>query len=281
MAKNKEKYLISLDLDGTLLKDDKTISKKTARYLKRLERKGNLIVLNTGRAPRQIKEYYKFLKINSPFIAYNGALVMDPKDDSFRPVEEKIDKEFIKTFYKNNIGKTISAGFCENLTNIYYDSEDEFLFTFFTKSNLKLIKGRIDETINQDTFIFVMKLMPNLSEETKEKMAEEIKKLNPNYRIRFWWDYDYAEIHLSNISKAYSLMEFIKKENIKMENVLTFGDADNDLEMLTIFPNGFLMKNGSSKLKGKTKYITEKDNNHDGIKYALKKFFKEKKKVRN
>lgn len=278
MVKNKEKYLISLDLDGTLLKDDKTISKSTARYLKKLEKQGNLVVLNTGRAPRQIEEYYKFLKINSPLIAYNGALIMDPRDDSFKPIEHKIDKEFTKTFYKNNIGKTITAGFCENLTTIYYDSEDEFLFTFFTKSNLKLIKGRIDENIDQDTFIFVMKLVPNLADEDREKMSQEVKKLNPNYRIRFWWDYDYAEIHFSDISKADSLMELVKKENIKMENVLTFGDAGNDIEMLTMFPNGFFMKNGAPQLRGKARFTTEKDNNHNGVKYALKKYFK---KVRN
>lgn len=274
MEKNKNRYLIALDLDGTLLKDNKKISISTARYLKRLEKQGNLIVLNSGRAPRQIKDYYKFLKIKSPYIAYNGALILDPLDDSFKSIEYKIDKEFIKTLYNETINKEVVSAFSENLTDIYYDNEDYFLFNFFTKSNLNLHKGDIAENIKEDSFIYVMKLKDNISEIEKEKLAKRVKELNPNYRIRFWWDYGYAEIHHETVSKASSLMELVKRENIRVENVLVFGDAGNDLEMLTSFPNSFFMKNGNPELIGKATYTTEKDNNHNGIKYALKEYFK-------
>ena len=53
------KYLIALDLDGTLLKDDKTISKATKDYLRKLEKDGNLIVITSGRALRSVLEYYQ------------------------------------------------------------------------------------------------------------------------------------------------------------------------------------------------------------------------------
>lgn len=73
------KYLIALDLDGTLLKDDKTISKATKDYLRKLEEDGNLIVITSGRALRSVLEYYKDIGLSSsPVIAYNGHYSIDP-----------------------------------------------------------------------------------------------------------------------------------------------------------------------------------------------------------
>ena len=63
-----KKYLIALDLDGTLLKDDKTISSKTKEYLKELEKEGHLIVITSGRALRSVLESILDIKnvINIP-----------------------------------------------------------------------------------------------------------------------------------------------------------------------------------------------------------------------
>ena len=56
--------------------------------------------------------------------------------------------------------------------------------------------------------------------------------------------------------------------------MLVFGDAENDLEMLTMFKNSFLMKNGLDELKAKVNYVTKKDNNHDGVIFEIKNFIK-------
>ena len=54
---NRKRSLIALDLDGTLLTDDKNISLETREYLKSLEDKGHLVVLCSGRAIRSVKDY--------------------------------------------------------------------------------------------------------------------------------------------------------------------------------------------------------------------------------
>ncbi|HBS10636.1 MAG TPA: Cof-type HAD-IIB family hydrolase, partial [Firmicutes bacterium] len=47
---SKEKYLVAIDLDGTLLRDDKTISSTTKNYLRKFENEGNIVVITSGRA---------------------------------------------------------------------------------------------------------------------------------------------------------------------------------------------------------------------------------------
>lgn len=272
MVKNKN--LIALDLDGTLLTTDKKITNNTKEYLNKLEKEGNLIVLCSGRAPRSVYRYYDFLNLKSPIISYNGSLVIDPKIPSFNKISYKLEKNFLLNLYKEIINKEVVSILAENEDTIFCDKEDDFLFAFFEKANMKIINGPFDKVINCDTFTFVMKLK-NENEETKKSLLKSFDKINKDnkYRLRFWRDCPYAEIHIHNISKAATLNLLVERENINKENVFVFGDADNDIEMLSMFKNSFLMINGNPKIRKYATYLTTYDNDHDGIIYELKKFF--------
>ncbi len=272
------KYLIALDLDGTLLNDEKEISLKTKEYLNQLEKEGHLIVLCSGRAPRSIQKYYDFLNLTSPIVAYNGALSFDPKNENFKTFHHKIDENFSIFLYKETINKGVISYLAENETTIFCDNDDEFLFAFFEKGNLEVKIDSADKILNTPTFTFVIKIIDE-SEETKAKLIEKVRELDKDkkYRIRFWRDCPYAEIHVKDVSKAKTLLDVASYLNIDKDHVLVFGDADNDIEMLEMFPNSFLMKNGNPKIRYAAKYITEFDNNHDGVIEELKKFFQKKK----
>lgn len=60
---------------------------------------------------------------------------------------------------------------------------------------------------------------------------------------------NYIEIGATNDTKASGLVELTKLLGIPIEEVLVFGDGDNDLDMLSIFPNSVCMNNGSDKAK--------------------------------
>ncbi|MGV3467144.1 MAG: HAD-IIB family hydrolase, partial [Heyndrickxia sp.] len=61
-------YLIALDLDGTLLTDDKNITKRTARTINQLQQQGHIVMISTGRPFRSSKRYYEELNLNSPIV---------------------------------------------------------------------------------------------------------------------------------------------------------------------------------------------------------------------
>ena len=62
--------------------------------------------------------------------------------------------------------------------------------------------------------------------------------------------------------------------NIPTDEILVFGDGNNDLEMLSKFNNSVCMSNGSKKAKKIAKYITKKDNNNSGVAEGIIYFMK-------
>ncbi len=66
------------------------------------------------------------------------------------------------------------------------------------------------------------------------------------------------------ISKSFGLQKLMEMHGFTMENLCTFGDADNDYDMTLHAGVGVVMANGSEKNKSVADHIT-KDNDHDGI----------------
>ena len=80
---NNKKYLIAIDLDGTLLNKKSKISLANKLYLRKLERQGHKVILASGRPSRAVKFFRKQIGLHTPIICYNGAFCFHPDDDSF------------------------------------------------------------------------------------------------------------------------------------------------------------------------------------------------------
>lgn len=80
---------------------------------------------------------------------------------------------------------------------------------------------------------------------------------------------NYIEIGATKDTKASGLIELSKILNIPIDEILVVGDGDNDLEMLSKFPNSICMSNGTEKAKKLARYITKKDNNNSGVAEGL------------
>lgn len=77
-------HLICLDLDGTLLNDNKEISSYTKQVLNELQQRGHQIMIATGRPYRASQMYYHELNLTTPIVNFNGAYVHHPKDKNFK-----------------------------------------------------------------------------------------------------------------------------------------------------------------------------------------------------
>lgn len=68
-------HLICLDLDGTLLNDNKEISSYTKQVLNELQQRGHQIMIATGRPYRASQMYYHELNLTTPIVNFNGAYI--------------------------------------------------------------------------------------------------------------------------------------------------------------------------------------------------------------
>ena len=73
------------------------------------------------------------------------------------------------------------------------------------------------------------------------------------------------EIHDRNINKASAMLYMANYYGISKDNIIAFGDNQNDIEMLQEAGVGVAMCNGLESVKKQVEHITKKDNNHNGI----------------
>src|SRR5262245_23023340 len=74
--------LVATDLDGTLVRGDRSVSPRTAKVLARLDATGIPTVLVTGRPIRWLANVYDQLAVRPLAVCVNGAAVYDPETDA-------------------------------------------------------------------------------------------------------------------------------------------------------------------------------------------------------
>lgn len=270
------KYLICFDMDGTLLNEKKKISFLTGKYLQKLQKRGCMIVLASGRPKRELKRYYDQLKLTSPLVCLNGSYCYSPFDKDFPEYEFTFDKNIAIEITEELLNKgAIDNAFCENNSCVWLYKKDPDLINFFWNftQDDRMVFGSFRDTLDKNPAAM-------LAESKKgghEKEIEEIVKKYPGLNVRFWFNGHYSELYFDGSSKAATLEKIAKFYGFKKERIIAFGDQHNDIEMLEWAGIGVAMKNASEELKEHADIVTKKDNNHNGIYHALKSIIKSNK----
>ncbi len=274
--------LVALDIGGTLLSDDNTISKENLDTIQNLKSKGIKIVLSTAREYSSTKYISKQIKCDYGVFS-NGSHLLDInnlKTLKCSLLKTKAVLEIYNYCKKNNLYIHLNQEFCEvsdqmdyfnlkhNILNQGYP--DELKSACFLVENLNeyIINNPITKVVivsEQDLDITIKEL-----EEILKKYNLFITEHNRNlYEHIINKKINYIEIGSTKDTKSSGLIELSKILNIPIDEILVVGDGDNDLEMLSKFPNSICMSNGTEHAKKLAKYITKKDNNNSGVAEGL------------
>lgn len=269
---NKEKYLIAIDMDGTLLTNKKKVTFTTKRYLQKLQKQGHIILLASGRPSRALRFFYDKMKLNGPLVCYNGSYLFHPYDKDFPETKFLIDKDIVKKIINDTEPGIIKNVMCETDDKIWLIEKEEKLGSFFWHYNMEIIYGDINETLKEDPWTMIVEF----ADFNNIKSLEDAVLANKDFSYYHWGRVPYLEIYHTTVNK-YTCIEMVRKYyNIKKENVISFGDANNDIKMTELCHHGVAMINGNDAIKAVAKHITKKDNNHNGVIHFLKNFFKNK-----
>ncbi len=263
-----ERYLIALDMDGTLLNKEKKITLKTRDYLKELTKEGHIIVLASGRPSRTLLPYYNELNLSSPLICYNGAYVYDPNDANFPSHLYSFPKEKVIEIL-NTLKPYIDNVMCETENDVYIDKEDAYLNTFFFYKGMKMNVGELKDILNDDPMTCIAKLKENITKDDKKNILNNFKE-DDDLSLRYWTGSPYFELFYKSATKGACVKRIAKYYNIPKEHIIVFGDAENDLEMLKQAGYGVAMLNGKESFRLKADIVTKYTNEEDGIYYTLK-----------
>lgn len=259
------KKIIALDLDGTLLRSDNTISDYTVKTLRKVAEQGHQIVIVTGRPYRMSLAAYKRLGLGGPMINFNGALTHIPESKWAGELSMKIDKDFLF-----------------DVLNHYQAFETDFLASeyrknfYITMDNRQLIPPEIfgvpriidkmelkPEKITRDPNALLMQTHAA----DKYLLADEIRQHFDNQlEVDSWGGpLNILEFSPKGVNKAFALKHLLERLRKSPQDLIAFGDEHNDTEMLAYAGQGYAMKNASDSLLPYADAMTQCSNEADGV----------------
>lgn len=268
-----EKYLIALDMDGTLLGSGHEILPETKEYLKELNQKGHKIIISSGRPLRGILPTYNAIGLTTPAICYNGAYIYEGKESNFPPYKFAFPRETILSIIKEIGYEYLDNVILETNDDIYMLHDDSTLDIFFSKKNMCIHLGFIENILDQD----VMTMLIKIKDPRNNQYIKEIVEKHAGIKLRFWsghW-FEISEIYYEKINKGDALKDIAQYYNIDQDHIIAFGDANNDIELVKFAKYGFAMKNGEEEVKEAAAFVTEYSNDENGIMHALKNIIKD------
>ena len=261
-------YLVAVDMDGTLLHNDKSISDYTINVLRKIVEKGILLVPASGRPLNGMKAaVLNNVKGIKYAICSNGAMLMDvQKEKSISetgiPTEKALKalaylEQFPVAVYVHTDKGTFRAEGWEK-TGL----SEKYPYIRFSEGNVKNL-GEFLKTSG----VNVMKMGAFvLTDELAQKLLE---KGSPIPGIAFLRTGDgIIELNSTNASKGNALYILCEKLGIQLENVLAIGDNENDISMLHAAGISAAMRNAEDDVKQAAKFVAG-NNEEDGAAHFL------------
>jgi len=261
--------LIAVDMDGTLLKEDRSISKETYKAIQKAKSKGVKVVLTTGRPMDGITSYLNKLNLiseNDYAIAYNGALIQNTK------TKEVIAKTVMSIEDINYLYKLSQ----DLQVNIHALTDKICITPKWNKysqleSDMNDIPLNIVDFNNIDKDTTIVKIMFIDEPEILEKAINNLpKEIYDKYTVLRSAPY-FLEFLDKNVNKGQGVKTLSEILGIKQEEVICIGDAGNDLHMIQFAGLGVAMANAFPEVKEIADYITL-SNEDDGVAHVINKF---------
>eukprot|EP01100_Stratorugosa_tubuloviscum_P006483 TRINITY_DN2795_c1_g3_i1.p1 TRINITY_DN2795_c1_g3~~TRINITY_DN2795_c1_g3_i1.p1 ORF type:complete len:289 (-),score=119.88 TRINITY_DN2795_c1_g3_i1:78-944(-) len=257
---------IALDLDGTLLNKEKQISIETVNILRKLDSKGVHIILASGRTKKAITIFLRVLNIDCIILSCNGAIVHSKKKQNrlclfHKPVPNEITQQLIKIATERRLH-----------LNFYYENKiysiqplPENVWCAEMYSRASTLTFNFVENWSQLENYSSNKLLFIVTADKREQLYIELNQQFSEVVYIVKTETKFVEILNKETNKGLALISVCQQLNFPIDELIAFGDGNNDIEMLTVAGIGIAMANGTQSLKQVANIISEFTNNENAI----------------
>lgn len=272
--------LIVTDLDGTFLNSNHvTIPKENIEAFKKAHEMGIKVAIASGRT----KILTDYLVEQLPFLDYlitsNGAVTYDLHTGKVVCSTLMNNTQSVKIF---NILKSYNL-----IYEIYFDGKcymNEESYSMFDAEHVPphihaLLKDFIKPVSSLETLIEgqgIEKL--NILSLSGEERLEIEEKVCKSCDVAFASSFPIVkgangnlEMTDENATKGFAIKGLADALNISKENIMCFGDGENDCSMLDFADYSFAMANGNDLAKSTAKFLTD-TNDNAGVAKAINKY---------
>jgi Cof subfamily protein (haloacid dehalogenase superfamily) len=261
--------LIALDMDGTLLNEDKVISQRTHETIAALKVMGKRVVLATGRPLKGVMNYVHELNLldeHDYVVTYNGALVQSTHNNKILldiPLSVAAYRELYDLSLE--LGVHIHALTSDSVltpqNNPYTDIEASI-------NQIPIVVGAVNE-LDEDTMIVKVMFIdePGILDAAILKLPQWVKDKYTIVKSAAF----FLEFLDPKVNKGAGVKAIVEKLGLGQHQVICVGDAGNDLAMIEYAHLGVAMGNATDDVKAAANYVT-KTNQEDGVAHVIEKF---------
>lgn len=262
--------LLVLDVDGTLLNNQKEISARTQSALLKVQQMGVRIVLASGRPTYGLMPLVKALELGNYggfLLSYNGGQIINAQSGEVL-FERRINPEMLPYIEK----KARKNGF-----SLFTYHEDKIISDSVTNEHIRqeALLNRM-ELVHEEEFSIAVDFAPSKcmlvsdDEEALIGLEEHWKKQLNGALDVFRSEAYFLEVVPTAINKANSLGALLEKLEVKSEEVIAIGDGVCDVSMLQMAGLGIAMGNAEDSVKICADMVTA-SNEEDGVAVAVEK----------
>jgi Cof subfamily protein (haloacid dehalogenase superfamily) len=238
--------LAAIDLDDTLLGADKRVSALNLAAVKRLQEAGVEVIIASGRLHDDCLAYHDLLDISGPIISCQGALVLHPKTAQILH-QKMIDKDLTKRIVEEGekFGATIvfysEKGVCSNT-----DKDDSWTTLYERATGRKMRRANLLD-FGESGIPYKIQWFHGQNEIQRMHLgiSPEISKAADVFNYNNF----VIEFLCRGVSKGEAIAKVAQEYGFHQHEVVCFGDAHNDISMLTWAGLGVAMDHAHDEVK--------------------------------
>lgn len=253
-----EGLLICTDLDGTLLRNDKSISHENSEAIEYFKANGGLFTFATGRMHYYSADSYNKVMPNAPVSCMNGGCIYDfvqgkhlwksGIDKEVSGLIEYVDKSF------PDVGIQVNT-----FENAYFCKDNDSMVWFRKVTGLKNLQADYKDIKDQWAKI----IFAHHSEEMLLEMLSGLKE----HPLAESYDFVHSEKRLmeimpKGINKGVAIHKFSELLGIDKKNIVAIGDFENDVEMIKEAGVGVAVANACPGAKEVADIVTVSNEEH-------------------
>ncbi|MBB5179925.1 hypothetical protein HNQ44_001349 [Planomicrobium koreense] len=261
--------MIAIDLDGTLLTDELTISPNTITAIQQAIEMGTVVTIATGRMFSSAKLIAQQVGIDAPLITYQGAMIksVGAADVLYeRAVSSSISQKLVELAFERDIHLQV---YQDDI--LYGAAETDKLVAYAEAVQVPYavepdLIGLAQNGFTKLLFIDEPHVLDPLQQELEALFGESayIAKSKKNY----------LEVTHPEANKGSALLFLANALGIDRSEIIGIGDNHNDSELLKQAGFGIAMGNAVQAVKDIADY-TSLSNNDEGVRHAIDKFILE------
>ena len=243
--------VIATDMDGTLLDSRGQLDlPRLEKILNRLDQRGRFVIA-TGNEVHRMRQLLGHLAERVVLVVANGARIFEHNkllqaqtwDDAM--VDRVLGHFKGRECQDQFVVTGMNGGFVKKGT--IFTELDKFM----TSEMIEKLYQRMHFVDEFDSSLFggVLKMSMVVGEERLSSVLEEINDLFDGRVRAVSSGYGCIDILQAGIHKAWGLEELLKRWDLNPQQIMAFGDSENDVEMLEMAGIAYAMENADDKAK--------------------------------